>query len=368
MKTIYILFITIALVSFTTRAQIVNIPDPAFKNRLVNFPCVDTNGDGIFDSDADTNDDGEIQITEAEAVLRLSTVESDINSIEGIQSFINLLEFSFSGDGITSFDISQNIQLEVLICHQIPITSIDISQNVNLKEFGCTYTQLTEIDLSQNINLEYVLVRFNQLTSLDISQLSNLRELNFNINQITELDISNNPNLESIVADNNFITSLDLSNNPNIVRVTISNNDLINLNLKNGNTNNIFKMWAHDNPNLTCIQVDDVTYPETQVCNSWTGWCKDETAVYSEECILGITEQPIQAAIQLYPNPVKNTIQISTKSNLTIKNIQVFDILGKKVLTTQNTNLIDVSALAAGLLFVNIETNQGVVVKKVVKE
>ncbi len=60
--------ISIFLLLFFTvssHAQIVNIPDANFKNALVNTNCVDIDGDGIGDIDADTNNDGEIQVSEA---------------------------------------------------------------------------------------------------------------------------------------------------------------------------------------------------------------------------------------------------------------------------------------------------------------
>ena len=60
MKNIY-LIITLSIGDLG-QAQIVNIPDANFKNALVNTLCVDTNGDGIADSNADTNNDGEIQV------------------------------------------------------------------------------------------------------------------------------------------------------------------------------------------------------------------------------------------------------------------------------------------------------------------
>jgi len=409
MKNLIIFLITLLIYNLGI-AQIVDIPDSNFKFTLVNFPCVDTNNDGFGDSDADTNDDGEIQVTEAEAVLGLYFANQGINLLEGIQSFINLKGFGFAGDDIMNIDLTQNTQLEslrfgsVLIatldlsqninlielkfgdtqitdlnltnntqllfleCNNSPITTIDLSQNINLKDLSCTYTPLTEINLSQNINLEKVLVRFNELTSLDISNLPNLKEIGFNLNQVSVLDTSNNPNLETLIADNNLITSLDLSNNPNLVRVTISNNGLTSLNLKNGNTNSIFKMWAHDNPNLSCIQVDDVTYPETQICTSSNGWCKDDTAIYSEECVLGITGQSLQEAIQLYPNPVKDVLQIKIQNGIVAKRVQVYDVMGKQVLQSKTISQIDFSTIAAGLLFVKIETDMGIITKKVIKE
>jgi len=48
--------------------------------------------------------------------------------------------------------------------------------------------------------------------------------------------------------------------------------------------------------------------------------------------------------------------------------VQVYDIVGKKLLETRTTNQLDVSAFATGLLFVKIETDTGFVVKKVLKD
>lgn len=47
-----------------TYAQIVTIPDVIFKNALININWVDTNSDGFPDTDVDTNNDGEIQVSE----------------------------------------------------------------------------------------------------------------------------------------------------------------------------------------------------------------------------------------------------------------------------------------------------------------
>ena len=74
----------------------------------------------------------------------------------------------------------------------------------------------------------------------------------------------------------------------------------------------------------------------------------------------------VNRAITVFPNPVKNVLQISTQSN--INNIEVYDVMGKQLLEAQDVSEVDVSTLTPGLLFVKIETDKGVVVKKVVKE
>ena len=91
--------------------QIVNIPDPVFKNALVNMPVVDTDGNGSGDSDADTNDDSEIQVIEAEAVIGLYVGINIINSLTGIEAFVNLEVFQCQGNLFTSLETSTMLNL-----------------------------------------------------------------------------------------------------------------------------------------------------------------------------------------------------------------------------------------------------------------
>jgi len=60
-------------------------------------------------------------------------------------------------------------------------------------------------------------------------------------------------------------------------------------------------------------------------------------------------------------------LQIGTENNVIVKSVQVYDVMGKQLLEVKNVNQIDVSDFATGLLFVKIETENGYVMKKVVK-
>ena len=66
------LALALCLSAATLHAQNVVIPDANFKYALLHTTCSDTNGDGILDGDVDTNNDGEIQVSEAAAVTYLS--------------------------------------------------------------------------------------------------------------------------------------------------------------------------------------------------------------------------------------------------------------------------------------------------------
>jgi len=68
----------------------------------------------------------------------------------------------------------------------------------------------------------------------------------------------------------------------------------------------------------------------------------------------------------IYPNPVQKTLKVDARE--AVKNIHVFDVLGKQVLTAQNSNSIDVSSLNKAIYFAQIQTERGSLTKKFIKE
>lgn len=186
------IFLTTSSILF---AQQVSIPDINFKNALVNDLVVDTDNDSIGDQNVDINNDGEIQISEAEAVLNLITSNQEISSLEGIQSFINLQYLDCSDNLLTELSLSQNTELGELWVQRNELNTLDVSQNTQLFRLFCSFNNLTEIDLSNNIALSTFSCRFNDLISIDVSNNINLTTLSLSVNQITSIDVSLNSKL-----------------------------------------------------------------------------------------------------------------------------------------------------------------------------
>jgi hypothetical protein len=86
-------FIVLLLLAFgiSGYGQIINFPDPNFKNALVNTKCVDTDGDSFGDADADLNDDGEVDVSEALKIIGLNLFNRNIFNLEGINNFTSLI-------------------------------------------------------------------------------------------------------------------------------------------------------------------------------------------------------------------------------------------------------------------------------------
>jgi hypothetical protein len=213
--------------------QIVTIPDANFKAALLPI--------------ADTNNDGEIQVSEAEALQIMDVQSQNIASMEGIQSFVNLTSLNCLSNDLTELNLAQNVSLIDLWIGQNDLTEIDLSQNVNLVNFDCGGTLISNFDFTHNLNLVSIRIYFNNVvTSLDVSlnqaleelnysngvltslitQNSNLRRLVCTLNQLETIDISQNPNLEYLDIGANNLTELDVTQNPNLEELFIPFNSL----------------------------------------------------------------------------------------------------------------------------------------------
>ena len=70
----------------------------------------------------------------------------------------------------------------------------------------------------------------------------------------------------------------------------------------------------------------------------------------------------------VYPNPVKNILNIEAQNGINIKHITVYDLLERQLMYKEKPNhQLNISNLNKGILIVKIKTNEGVSVKKIIK-
>jgi len=207
MKKLLLIFIALPMIGF---GQNVNIPDANFKAYLVGNSAINTNGDT------------EIQVSEAAAwPYYLDVSYFNISDLTGIEAFTSLPQ---------------------LYCVDNQLTSLDVSNNTALTELHCFDNQLTSLDVSGATALILLRCYGNQLTSLDVSQNINLTALECDHNELTNLNLSNNTSLGYLQCD--------------------QNHPLVCLNIANGNNTNL-SLFAIDNPNLNCIEVDSIANTST---------------------------------------------------------------------------------------------------------
>ena len=250
MATVYQLNLCSSLDSFNVFEEstepLTLIPDTNFEQYLI---------DENIDSDATIN--GQVLTADIENVTKVIVNDKNISNLTGIQDFTSLVELNARNNAVNQVDLSKNILLEIINLENNKLKKIDFSKNRSLK----------------NINLGD-----NQLTDLDFHLLENLESLQCYKNQLTLINLISNKKLQLFVANDNQLKQLDIRVNEALVWFDVDDNDLVSLSVKNGNNSNFVQFSATGNPNLTCIEVDDVSFSET----NWTA--KDATATFSGDC------------------------------------------------------------------------------------
>jgi uncharacterized repeat protein (TIGR01451 family) len=216
-------FLILAFLSFECNAQIVNIPDAAFKNKLVTM--------GV-----DTNNDAEIQVNEALAITSLyigGFENATISDLTGIEAFTNLVELSVYYHHLTTINLSTLTNLQKLSCNLNQITSLDLTGLTNLTFLNCSDNLLTSIDLSPVPNLKSFWCGYNSLTSLDLSNLVHLEDFECGTNMLTALDTHTLVNVTTMGCRQNHIANLDLTGMTSLFQLDCTQNDMTNLDVSN---------------------------------------------------------------------------------------------------------------------------------------
>ena len=208
------------------QAQIVNIPDANFKSALRATLCVDRNGDGMLDDDADANNDGQIQVSEALAVTSITVPLAQITSLSGVEHFSNLKTLNCSNNKISSLALQGLTNLETLNCSYNELRFLDLEGLTRLETLSCFDNQLDYLLIGGLTNLKKLYCQRNQLKSLIVQDLINLNIIDCNSNEIADLDVQGLTNLETLNCYTNLITFLGIQGLTNLKDLNCSGNQL----------------------------------------------------------------------------------------------------------------------------------------------
>ena len=324
------------------------IPDSNFEQVLI-----DEGYDNVLNGEALTHILSEVGI--------LNIQNKNISDLIGIEDFEALQYLYAQNNNLTTIDVSNNLNLRFLYCNGNQLNDLDVTNNIDLFRFSCSDNLITELDVSQNLNLLDFQCDRNQLTSLDISNNSDLEYLRCHLNAIDSLDTSNNPVLSLLLANSNQLTSIDVTQNTELVSLNINNNPVLSGSVDLTNNPNLVTMIA-TNTSLGCIQVtDEVEANDGQ--GIYADWFKASGTVYSENCAttLSVDNFNIEDAIEVYPNPVSDTLHIKINQEQSQSNIThtvLINAIGQKVFETKGyVNTIDVQNFENGIYFLQIQTD-----------
>ncbi len=246
----------------------------------------------------------------------------------------------------------------------VSTAAIDTIHNLNLNFKNIT--SLTGIE--DFTSLTYLYLNHNQLTSLNITQNLALANLECSYNLIESLDVTQNTNLTWLSCFSNQLSHLDVSKNSNLAFLNCSSNQLTCLNVKNG-SNTTLTLFAQFNPNLTCIEVDDVTW----ATGNWTVENLNIGAIssFSNNCnntcsTLGISESQ-NLNLTIYPNPTNGQLKIDTE--LDISKVIIFDLVGNLVAVhNQSFNVIYLTDLSPGTYYIQLIIDDTTITQRIIKQ
>ena len=99
--------------------------------------------------------------------------------------------------------------------------------------------------------------------------------------------------------------------------------------------------------------------------NDGNGSNSGHVRVYDLSAILSLEDNKISKNFTVRPNTVNNHLQLA--SSLELKKVTIYNYYGQLVLQS-NTTTINVSGLSSGVYFIEVETNKGKGVKKIIKK
>jgi Leucine-rich repeat (LRR) protein len=136
----------------------VYIPDANFKAALV------------ANTEVNTNNDGEIQVSEAEAFTgSLYLYNLGIADMTGLEAFTALIGLYCGNNDLEELDVSANTALQWFYCSYNKLTELEVNANTALQQLSCSSNPLTTLDVSANTALQSLSCGNNQLADLDVN-------------------------------------------------------------------------------------------------------------------------------------------------------------------------------------------------------
>lgn len=269
------------LTTFSTKAQVVNIPDANFKAKLLEASPSNDIAKNFSDQNIkiDLNNDGEIQESEALLVSKLNVNNASIASLVGINSFVNLKELRANDNSLSSLNLNGLFDFNYLEIRN----NLIVSQNdlyINTSANGPFFLLISnnllssfDLDLFLSDNLFANIFNFifslsdNPIVSLNatiesypflsigmIIRNTLLETFESNVSYISSFIIENNTLLETINLNH---TSANTSYKSFSININ-QNQSLETVNLQSDNIFNNGVIAFSDNISLNNLNIEDL--------------------------------------------------------------------------------------------------------------
>ena len=248
----------------------------------------------------------DVHAIENESFLTFVNCKNNINSLSGIEYFINLSSLTCQNYNLDSIDLSKNIKLEHLDLSTSTLKNglLDLSKNSNLERLNCRKCGINKVILPNTKTTEIINLSSNNISGkLDLSPFKNLQNVNLASNNITGLTI----------ASENAITELNISENENFGDFDF--NILSNLTKLNCSKTNRQSLLVNNLKNLTNLifsENEDLT--EVDISN-----CTKLRELNCDGCFINKLDLSTLTSLQFFDCSFNNIKNLAFKSDKLIK-------------------------------------------------
>ena len=286
-----------AMLYFPLSAQTIVFPDYHFSNKLQENITLDT------------NHDGQIQVSEAQAATSLTLNDAGIVDLTGIEYFTNLQSLNCSNNALTNLNLNGLTNLYSLYCDANQLTSLDVSYLPNLQILTTQLNPLTSLNVS-GLHLTQLWCYDTNLSQVNVSGMTSLTDLRcYNMPQVVSINAANAVNLT------NFATGIM----PNLTSLNLSGTKIQELNLLEYNNVSLLQ-----NLNLTnCSQLTSLSINTASLTNLNLSGCSYLFSLSIVNC--PITFLNLSDFDSLYNLTVNNTpmTSLSTVRCTNLTNVNV---------------------------------------------
>jgi hypothetical protein len=309
---------------------------------------------------------------------------TSLTDLTALSQITQLNGLRIAGNNLTTLQGLHNltsVESEIFVSNE-QVVNLDVFSGLidfNASLFLWNNPQLNDVSVFQGVNElnDLVIVGCNQIQAFEgfenLQQVQGLFRLGFNpqmtdltafsaLNSVGSLDIYENDNLLSLSGLESLtqITqAVYLMDNPNLEDIQA---------IENVAAQGLQQVVISRNTNLTtcdnnfvCQVIFDPEINEEIQANA--NGCNSVPQV-AARCILGSIEQGANVSVELWPNPVDSVLHIRL-ADTQIKALRVYSAQGRLIYfipsfaPTFSDLDLDVSAYAAGLYFITLETNLG---------
>nr|WP_314497467.1 T9SS type A sorting domain-containing protein [uncultured Chryseobacterium sp.] len=330
MKKIYL--IIFVLIFSACKTQIINIPDSYLKAKLLTYGAT-SNAGGTF-INVDTNGDGEIQVSEAALVYKISisNLNDTVSSLAGLTSFPNLTELEFSNPNLSSYNLTFN---NYPVLQKLKIVGGTVN-NVTIENCNALFS--ISLDKGNIVSIQNTTaqeIKIENINGLNLSSTPNLKKFSLFSSELSSLNLSNHPLLEEVsVTENNFLTNINFSGDTALKKLELHHNQLSSLTVPNPALVNYISIG------FNLFQIFDAT-PYTGLVffygheNQITG--------------LDFSSSPLIGQIYVYNNSLStltlfnnNNLQLLYANNNQLNNVAFNHAKNLKNIQITNNNLTDI--------------------------